>query len=233
MTLLECKKLALGYEGQSVLRDLYLTVESGDYLCVVGENGAGKSTLIKGLLRLLRPQSGEIIFSLKEEEIGYLPQQTHIQKDFPASVMEVVLSGFLGQKRFHPIYSKKEKEIAREKLALLDAVPLARSCFRDLSGGQQQRVLLARALTAAGSLLLLDEPFTGLDPAVSAELYDVIDRLNHEHGVTIIMVSHDLAGALEHAGKILHLGEDTFFGTVEEYRKTPLCRQLMGGAPHA
>ena len=233
MTLLECKKLCLGYEGHTVLRDLNLKVESGDYLCVVGENGAGKSTLVKGLLRLLKPQSGEIVFSLKADEIGYLPQQTHIQKDFPASVMEVVLSGFLGKKGFHPVYTKKEKETALEKLTLLDAASLAHSCFRDLSGGQQQRVLLARALAAAGSLLLMDEPFTGLDPAVSAELYSVIDRLNHQYGVTVIMVSHDLAGALEHAGKILHLGEETFFGTVEEYRETPLCARLRGGAANA
>lgn len=230
MTLIQCCSLCLGYEGHTVLRDLDLTVEQGDYLCVVGENGAGKSTLIKGLLRLLKPQSGHIHFHLSADEIGYLPQQTHIQKDFPASVMEVVLSGFLGRKGLHPLYSHAEKETALQKLALLDAMPLARRCYRDLSGGQQQRVLLARALCATDSLLLMDEPFTGLDPAVSAELYEVIDRLNREQGVTIIMVSHDLTGALAHAGKILHLGgEETFFGTVEDYRKTPLCARLTGG----
>ena len=205
-------------------------MEKGDYLCIVGENGAGKSTLIKGILHLIKPLNGHIHFNLNADEVGYLPQQTQVQKDFPASVMEVVLSGFLGQKRFHPLYSRTEKEKAAEKLALLDATPLARRCFRDLSGGQQQRVLLARALCAAGDLLLMDEPFTGLDPAVSAELYEVIDRLNREHGVTIIMVTHDLPGALAHGGKILHIGrEKSFFGTVEDYRSTELCRRMTGG----
>ena len=230
MILIQCCNLSLGYEGHTVLHDLNLTIEQGDYLCVVGENGAGKSTLIKGILRLLKPQSGHIHFHLSADEVGYLPQQTPVQKDFPASVMEVVLSGFLGKKAFHPLYSRREKEIAAEKLAMLDATALTHRCYRDLSGGQQQRVLLARALCAAGSLLLMDEPFTGLDPAVSAELYAVIDQLNHKHGVTVLMVSHDLTGALEHAGKILHLGgSESFFGTVEEYRKTPLCTRLMGG----
>ena len=230
MTLIQCCNLSLGYEGKTVLHDLNLTVEQGDYLCVVGENGAGKSTLIKGILQLIKPQSGHIHFHLSRDEVGYLPQQTPNQRDFPASVMEVVLSGFLGKKGYRPIYTRKERTTAMENLRLLDAESLARRCYRDLSGGQQQRVLLARALCAAGSLLLMDEPFTGLDPAVSGELYEVIDKLNREHGATIIMVSHDLQGALNHAGKILHLGgKESFFGTVEEYRASPLCARLMGG----
>lgn len=230
MTLIQCNHLDLGYEGHTVLHDLNLTVEKGDYLCVVGENGAGKSTLIKGILHLIKPLDGEILFHLRADEVGYLPQQTRVQKDFPASVTEVVLSGFLGRKRFHPLYSHAEKTAVLQKLALLDAASLARCSFRDLSGGQQQRVLLARALCAAGDLLLMDEPFTGLDPAVSAELYEVIDRLNREHGVTIIMVTHDLPGALAHASKILHLGRDeSFFGTTVEYRATALCAHMMGG----
>ena len=203
MTLIQCCDLSLGYEGKCVLSHLELSVQEGDYLAIVGENGAGKSTLHKGILGLIRPTGGHIHFHLPPKEIGYLPQQTPIQRDFPASVMEVVLSGLLAAK--------------------------ANRCYRELSGGQQQRVLLARALCAAGRLLLMDEPFTGLDPTVTNELYDVVDKLNHEQGVTVIMVTHDVPEALRHASRILHLGAEHFDGTAEEYRQSPLYRRLMGG----
>ncbi len=192
MTLIQCCDLSLGYEGKCVLSHLELSVQEGDYLAIVGENGAGKSTLLKGILGLIRPTGGHIHFHLPPKEIGYLPQQTPIQRDFPASVMED-------------------------------------RCYRELSGGQQQRVLLARALCAAGRLLLMDEPFTGLDPTVTNELYDVVDKLNHEQGVTVIMVTHDVPEALRHASRILHLGAEHFDGTAEEYRQSPLYRRLMGG----
>ena len=233
MTLIQCCDLSLGYEGRCVLSHLELSVRQGDYLAIVGENGAGKSTLLKGILGLIRPLGGHIHFHLPAAAVGYLPQQTPLQRDFPASVMEVVLSGLLAAKGFRPFYTRADKETALQKLRLLGAEDLAGCCYRELSGGQQQRVLLARALCATGRLLLMDEPFTGLDPTVTAELYEVIDRLHREQGVTVVMVTHDVAEALRHATRILHLGHTEHFdGTVEEYRRTALCRRLIGGDSH-
>ena len=233
MTVIQCCDLSLGYEGKCVLSHLELSVQEGDYLAIVGENGAGKSTLLRGILGLIRPIGGHIHVHLPPSQVGYLPQQTPIQRDFPASVTEVVLSGLLAAKGFAPFYSRADREKAMEKLRLLGAEHLAGRCYRELSGGQQQRVLLARALCAAGRLLLMDEPFTGLDPTVANELYEVVDRLNREEGVTVIMVTHDVPEALRHATRILHLGAQHFDGTAEEYRRSPLYRRLMGGESHA
>lgn len=233
MTVIQCCDLSLGYEGKCVLSHLELSVQEGDYLAIVGENGAGKSTLLRGILGLIRPTGGHIHFHLPPSQVGYLPQQTPIQRDFPASVTEVVLSGLLAAKGFAPFYSRADREKAMEKLRLLGAENLAGRCYRELSGGQQQRVLLARALCAAGRLLLMDEPFTGLDPTVANELYEVVDRLNREEGVTVIMVTHDVPESLRHATRILHLGAQHFDGTAEEYRRSSLYRRLMGGEGHA
>ena len=233
MTVIQCCDLSLGYEGKCVLSHLELSVQEGDYLAIVGENGAGKSTLLRGILGLIRLTGGHIHFHLPPSQVGYLPQQTPIQRDFPASVTEVVLSGLLAAKGFAPFYSRADREKAMEKLRLLGAENLAGRCYRELSGRQQQRVLLARALCAAGRLLLMDEPFTELDPTVANELYEVVDRLNREEGVTVIMVTHDVPEALRHATRILHLGAQHFDGTAEEYRRSPLYRRLMGGESHA
>ena len=229
------ENLTLGYDGKAVLRDLNFTVEAGDYLCIVGENGSGKTTLMKTLLGLQPPLAGRIRFGegLTRKDIGYLPQQTDVQRDFPALVREIVRSGFQGRCGLRPFYTKEEKAEADRMLQKVGAADLAGRCYRELSGGQQQRVLLARALCAAGRLLLMDEPFTGLDPTVTNELYDVVDKLNHEQGVTVIMVTHDVPEALRHASRILHLGAEHFDGTAEEYRQSPLYRRLMGGDSHA
>ena len=229
--LLDCRDVSLGYEGQALWQGLTFQVRSGDYLCVVGENGSGKSTLLKSMLGLLKPMKGEIVLdrSLRAGAIGYLPQQTQAQKDFPATVTEVVRSGFLNGRGAHFFYTAQEKSAALMHMGKLGILELKDRCYRELSGGQQQRVLLARALCAAGRLLLMDEPFTGLDPTVTNELYDVVDKLNHEQGVTVIMVTHDVPEALRHASRILHLGAEHFDGTAEEYRQSPLYRRLMGG----
>ena len=163
MTQLTCQNLSVGYDGQAVLRDLNFTVRAGDYLCIVGENGSGKSTLMKTILGLLPPVGGTLAagHGLRKNTIGYLPQQTAAQKDFPASVWEVVLSGRQNHPHFPPFYTKADKEDALRNMELLDLLPLKKRCYRDLSGGQQQRVLLARALCATKKLLLLDEPVTG------------------------------------------------------------------------
>ena len=230
MAQLECKDLRLGYEGHEVLGGLSFQVEAGSYLCIVGENGSGKSTLMKTILGLVRPLGGKIIWggNLRENEIGYLPQQTAVQRDFPASVREIVLSGCQGRLGRRPFYSREEKELAARNMERMGIASFARRCYRDLSGGQQQRVLLARALCATQKMLLLDEPVSGLDPRVTAEMYGLISRLNRE-GVTILMISHDIASAVRYASHILHLGSEIFFGTVEEYRKSRLARNFLDG----
>ncbi len=232
MSLIVCKNASLGYEGKPYVTGLDFGVERGDYLCIVGENGSGKSTLIKGLLGLKKPLTGEILFGdgLKQNEIGYLPQQTLVQKDFPASVYEVVLSGCLNRKDSFPFYSRADKARALANMERLEIADIAKACYRELSGGQQQRVLLARALCATKKLLLLDEPASGLDPIATAELYKIIDDLSVNDGITVIMVSHDICAVSNSAGKVLHLNhKPLFFGTREEYFASPLGKSFIGG----
>jgi len=228
MALLTVEDLKLGYESQVVLEHLSFTVNTGDYLCIVGENGSGKSTLMRTLLHLMPALGGRITAGdgLMPNEIGYLPQQTIVQKDFPASVWEIVLSGCQGRCGRRPFYGKEEKELARENIARMRLEKLTGRCYRELSGGQQQRVLLARALCATRKLLLLDEPVSGLDPKVTAEMYALIEELNRE-GITIIMISHDIAAAVKYASHILHIGKKVFFGTKEEYRESDLGRYFL------
>lgn len=233
--LLTCSNLSFAYDGKTVLHDVNFTVREGDYLCIVGENGSGKSTLVKGLLHLKSPQSGTITLSdaLRPNEIGYLPQQSETQRDFPASVLEVVLSGRLNRLGARPFYTRADREAARRNMELLDIGALKNRSFSELSGGQRQRVLLARALCATRKLLLLDEPVAGLDPLVTADLYRLIARLNREQGLTILMVSHDLHAALHDATTILHLGQtQRFFGRVNAYRQSDVGRRFLGGETH-
>lgn len=218
MSLLDIQNVSLGYDSAVILENLNFIVNKGDYLCIVGENGSGKSTLMKTLLDLQEPIKGKIIKGdgLLPNEIGYLPQQTVIQKDFPASVNEIVISGFQAQCRLRPFYNKEEKRLAKENMERLGILNLSKRCYRELSGGQQQRVLLARALCATRKILLLDEPVSGLDPKVTADMYNLIKNLNND-GITIIMISHDISAAVRYASHILHIGGNIFFGTRDEY----------------
>ena len=231
MALITCQNASFSYEGNIAVSGLDFEVHSGDYLCIIGENGSGKSTLIKGLLRLKAPQSGSVLMGegLKANEIGYLPQQTAAQKDFPASAYEVVLSGRLSERGIRPFYSKKDREIAEENIKRLGIEELRHKCYRELSGGQQQRVLLARALCSANKVLLLDEPVAGLDPVVTQELYRLIDKINRETGITIIMGSHDIHRALKYASHILHLKtSQVFVGKTEDYIQSNVSMSFLG-----
>ncbi|MDE6959544.1 MAG: metal ABC transporter ATP-binding protein, partial [Lachnospiraceae bacterium] len=223
MAQLLCRDVVLGYEGRAVVQHLNFEVNEGDYLCIVGENGSGKSTLIKALLGLKSPMSGEIRTGdgLEADSIGYLPQQTVVQKDFPASVQEIVLSGCLGRFGWRPFYGKKEKNMADRQMERLGITHLSKRCYRELSGGQQQRVLLARALCATRTMLLLDEPVAGLDPVAVQEMYELLEELNREEKITVLMVSHDIRAAVTYADHILHISEQPlFFGTKEDYVKS-------------
>ncbi len=222
MALLTCRDLSLGYEGKPILEHISFEVKQGDYLCIVGENGSGKTTLMKTILGLIHPLKGQVLTGdgLRQSEIGYLPQQTVVQRDFPASVYEIVLSGCQGRQGLRPFYSGADKELAWKNIDRMEIRHLAKRCYRELSGGQQQRVLLARALCATKKLLLLDEPVAGLDPKVTAEMYQLISDLNRKDGITVVMISHDLEAALRYATHILHIGARVYVGTVEDYLKT-------------
>lgn len=232
MALITCENLSLGYDGKEILQNLNFSVHSGDYLCIVGENGSGKSTLMRTMLGLQAPLGGRIMTGggLSRTEIGYLPQQTLVQRDFPASVWEIVLSGCQGRRGWRPFYSREDKAMARANLEKMGLSDLAGRCYRELSGGQQQRVLLARALCATRKVLLLDEPVSGLDPQVTAEMYALIRTLNQRDGITVIMISHDLAAAVTYASHILHIGDTVFYGTKREYLQSGVGRGWTGNS---
>lgn len=228
MALITASDVSLGYDNHLIIKELNFSVNAGDYLYIVGENGSGKSTLMKTLLGLLSPISGSISFGdgIKAGDIGYLPQQTIIQKDFPASVREIVISGCQGRCGLRPFYNREEKKLAEDNMKRMDIVDIKNRPYRELSGGQQQRVLLARALCATQKLLLLDEPVSGLDPNVSAQMYDLIEKLNHE-GITVIMISHDISAAIRYASHILHIGEKIYFGTRGDYLESEAGRDFL------
>ncbi|MBQ9112169.1 MAG: ABC transporter ATP-binding protein [Clostridia bacterium] len=228
MSLLSCEGVSLGYDGKEILSDLNFSVNEGNYLCIVGENGSGKSTLMKTVLGLHAPMKGKITTGdgLNRNEIGYLPQQTVVQKDFPASVREIVLSGCQARCGLRPFYNKEEKKLAASAMERMNITSLEKRCYRELSGGQQQRVLLARALCATRKLLLLDEPVSGLDPKVTVDMYNLISELNRKDGITVIMISHDIAAAMKYATHILHIGKTVFFGTRHEYAQSDIGRMF-------
>lgn len=230
MALIKCENLSLAYDAVTIARNINFELKRGDYMCVVGENGSGKSTLIKTILGLKHPSSGSITFGddFKSSETGYMPQQTQVQRDFPASVFEVVVSGRLNSTGLKPFYTKNDKTTALHNMKLMGIENLKNKCYQELSGGQQQRVLLARALCATKGLLLLDEPMTGLDPIATAELHKLISDINKKVNITIIMVSHDIHAAVDYSTHILHLGGNTpFFGTTQEYEASEVGKRFL------
>lgn len=232
MALIKCEDLAFAYSGETVLRGVSFSVNAGDYLCIVGENGSGKSTLMRGLLGLKEPSAGSITFGdgLKPNEIGYLPQQTDLQRDFPASVFEVALSGRLNSLGRRFFYSRADRAETERNLERIGMLEFKNRCYQELSGGQQQRVLLARALNATSKLLLLDEPVAGLDPVATGEMYNILKLINLCDGVTVVMVSHDVNAAMRYATHILQLGHtQLYFGSVHYYVHSDAARILRGG----
>lgn len=230
MTILRCDKLCVSYDSNIVVQNASFEINDGDYVLIVGENGSGKSTLVKAILGLLRPYSGTISYEggLKQSEIGYLAQQNDIRREFPASVLEVVMSGFCGKNRFIPFYGEAQKKLALQNLKRLDMDLYARRSISELSGGQTRRALLARALCATDKLILCDEPAAGLDTVGTSQLYDAIKRLNDDK-ITVIMVTHDLKGALPYANKIIHMADDgAYCMSREEYVKSKLAHRLFG-----
>lgn len=232
MALIQAKNFSAGYDRNAILKNLNFAVSEGDYLCIVGENGSGKTTLMRSLLGLLDPLVGSIEYGdgLDRSEIGYLPQQTLVQRDFPASVREIVMSGFQGHNGLRPFYTKEQKQTAKEKMEQMGITQFTDRSYRELSGGQQQRVLLARALCATKKLLLLDEPVAGLDPKVTAEMYELIKSLN-DNGISIIMISHDISSALKYATHILHIGANVFYGKKEDYLSSTAGKAFLSNDP--
>ncbi len=228
MCVINCENLSLGYNGKEIIKDLSFKVNKGDYLCIVGENGSGKTTLMKGLLGLIKPYGGKI--EINENRIGYLPQQTTAQRDFPVTVKEVVLSGCLSGHKHNPFYTKKDKETCDAMLKKLELSDIKNKCYQEISGGQQQRVLIARALCAAGNLLILDEPAAGLDMAITNEIYDIISNLNKKDKMTVIIVSHDIEASLKYASHILHINHNlALFSTCGEYKLSLGKENATGG----
>ncbi len=233
MALLTCKNAAFGYDGEIVLSGIDFSLHGGEYMCILGENGAGKSTLVKGILGLINPVMGSIEFGdgLRVSEIGYLPQQTQVRQHFPASVFEVVLSGRINSMGMRPFYNRKDREDAVKKLELMGMKGFEKRSFQELSGGQKQRVLLARAMCAAGRLILLDEPVSGLDPAATTDLYELIADINKNMGMTVIMVSHDTEAAARYASHIMHLSHtQLFYGLVKDYKNSEVGHDYLKGA---
>ena len=231
MSLINCEDLSIGYNKSQIVEGLSFSVDAGDFLCIVGENGSGKSTLLKSLLGLNRPISGKIVFGdgLDCKKIGYLPQQTAVQRDFPASAYEIVLSGTLTRGAWSPFYTKKQKKLALDSMERLGIAHLKDRCFRELSGGQRQRVLLSRAICATERLIVLDEPVAALDADAAKEMYAAIESLNND-GIAVIMVSHDSEEAIRRATHVLHVSHrPKFFGTASDYAETDLYRKLISG----
>lgn len=229
MPLISFKNVAIGYDNGIIIDNLDFSLEEGDYLLLLGENGAGKSTLLKTMLSLIKPIKGKIIFdkSLKRNDIGYLPQQTQVQRDFPASIYEIVISGTLSKAGARPFYNKRDKQTAINAMKKMGIYEIRHKCYRELSGGQQQRVLLARAICSSNKVLVLDEPVTGLDPKATKEFYELVASLNRYEGMTIVMISHDLS-ALKYANKVLHLGHDVYFGKKEDYFESHNYQLFLG-----
>ena len=216
MSLIKIENASLGYEGKTVVNDISVDIKEKDYICIVGENGSGKTTLMKALLGLLKPLSGSITYSdgLKQNEIGYLPQSSDIQRDFPASVQEVVLSGCLNKKHTF-FYSKEQKKTAAENMKLTGIYDLRKKCFRELSGGQRQRISIARAIIRNPRVIIFDEATSALDSVTEKEIQKAIENLTADR--TTFIVAHRLS-TIKNADKIAVMdgGRCVEYGTYEE-----------------
>lgn len=222
MDIIDVKNLSFGYySGHEILKDINMKVHEGDFLCIVGENGSGKSTLMKCILGLNKVTKGEVTVNGR---IGYLPQMTEVQNNFPATIEEIVLSGTLPDHIKSVIYKKEDKQKAKEIMEKLELYEMRKKCFYELSGGQKQRVLIARSLCATDKTILLDEPVNGLDPKIVLEIYELLQELNKNQGITIIMVSHDVDRALNYATRVIEVEDGKII------KDLPVSQYKLGGA---
>ena len=227
--MIKLENLTIGYDNQIILKDVNLSINEGEYVCILGANGSGKSTLLKTVLGLIKPLTGKIIID-KKTSIGYVPQAKMLQQDFPATVNEIVMSGCLKKMKWRPFYTKKERDLANKNMKLLQISSLKNKSFSELSGGQQQRALIARALCATNKVLFLDEPFTALDGYGALKLYGILKKLNRDEHVTIVVISHDVDTILRYASHVIHVDETIVFdGTKEEYLESSFMKEYKGG----
>lgn len=227
--MIKLENLTIGYDNQIILKDVNLSINEGEYVCILGANGSGKSTLLKTVLGLIKPLTGKIIID-KKTSIGYVPQAKMLQQDFPATVNEIVMSGCLKKMKWRPFYTKKERDLANKNMKLLQISSLKNKSFSELSGGQQQRALIARALCATNKVLFLDEPFTALDGYGALKLYGILKKLNRDEHVTIVVISHDVDTILRYANHVIHVDETIVFdGTKEDYLESSFMKEYKGG----
>lgn len=202
--------IAYDHEQHFAVEDVSFSVEEGEYLCIVGSNGSGKSTLIKGVVGLVPLSAGSIIHSYGPESYAYLAQINTIEKEFPATVAEVVLSGTQNKGKGLPFYTKEDKQVAEQAMETLNITALKDKRIGNLSGGQQQRVMLARAICRNPKMLILDEPCTGLDPVITREFYQLLGAYNKQ-GMTIVMVSHDADQVENYANRVIVMNQTIEF----------------------
>ncbi len=220
MEILSASHVSINYGAVVAVDDATFGVNEGDYFCIAGSNGSGKSTLLKGIIGLAPIKNGHLHVNLPKEQISYLSQTNRADRDFPATVWEIILSGTQKSGKKIPFYTKDDKQRAEESMIKLGMEKFKNTRIGNLSGGQQQRALLARALCKSPKLLLLDEPFAGLDSAISEELYELYKNLN-KNGVTIIMASHDYQAIGNFASRVMLMNNShvDFVGTNDEWRE--------------
>jgi zinc transport system ATP-binding protein len=223
MSVIDIKNASFAYDRQMILENINLNVEEKDFLAIIGPNGGGKSTLLKLILGILKPKKGSISVlgktpSKSLTHIGYVPQNTNVNTDFPIKVIEVVMMGHVGSKRPLFGYGKDEVLCAMGALAQVGMEEFAQTKIGSLSGGQRQRVMIARALCAHPQILILDEPTSSIDITGQKEIYELIKTLNQS--ITVIVVSHDISVILEYANKAAHINKTLSYHDISDKQKT-------------
>ncbi|HIP51781.1 MAG TPA: ABC transporter ATP-binding protein [Campylobacterales bacterium] len=222
MSIIEIKNLSFSYDKQKILEDINLSVKEKDFLAIIGPNGGGKSTLLKLMLGINSIKDGSIhtfgeVPKKNLAKIGYVPQNTNVNTDFPITVSEVVLMGHIGTKRPLFGYANEEKMCALGALSQVGMEKYANEKIGSLSGGQRQRVMIARALCAHPQILILDEPTASIDVEGQKQIYELLQELNSY--ITIIVVSHDISVIMQYANTVVHINKTLSFHDVSNLKK--------------